>query len=121
MGLMFDPDTGSASGPPCAHLHALRVAHCFVWLTFTQTLADVLAGFEAAWAFFGGIFAVVIPDNMAAIVDKANPTERRLNAAFVEYAQDRGFLVDADQSPPSQGQAPGGTHGALCAGLLLRR
>ncbi len=37
----------------------------------------------------------VIPDNMAAIVDKANPTEPRLNAAFVEYAQDRGFLVDA--------------------------
>jgi Mu transposase, C-terminal domain len=38
---------------------------------------------------------VVIPDNMAAIVDKANPTEPRLNAAFVEYAQGRGFLVDA--------------------------
>ena len=36
-------------------------------------------GFEAAWKFFGGIFAVVIPDNMAAIVDKANPTEPRLN------------------------------------------
>ena len=79
------------------------------------------SGFEAAWDFFGGIFAVVIPDNMAAIVDKANPTEPRLNAAFVEYAQDRGFLVDADAGAPSEGQAPGRAHGALRAGLVLRR
>ncbi len=41
-----------------------------------------------------GVFAVVIPDNMATIVDKASPTEPRLNQAFVEYAQSRGFLVD---------------------------
>jgi transposase len=95
MGLMYDPETDRRRV-----LHALIFTPClsrysFVWLTFSQTLADILEGFEAAWAFFGGIFAVVIPDNMAAIVDKANPTEPRLNAAFVEYAQDRGFLVDA--------------------------
>jgi hypothetical protein len=65
-----------------------------VWLTFTQTTASVIAGFEAAWAFFGGVFAVVIPDNMATIVERANATEPRLNQAFVEYAQARGFLVD---------------------------
>jgi len=95
MGIMFDPDTERRRV-----LHALIFTPClsrytFVWLTFTQTLADVIEGFEAAWAFFGGIFAVVIPDNMGAIVDKANPLEPRLNAAFVEYAQDRGFLIDA--------------------------
>jgi transposase len=95
MGLLFDPETARRRV-----VHALIFTPClsrysFVWLTFSQTLADILAGFEAAWAFFGGIFAVVIPDNMAAIVDKANPTEPRLNAAFVEYAQERGFLVDA--------------------------
>jgi transposase len=95
MGLMYDPETDRRRV-----LHALIFTPClsrysFVWLTFSQTLADILCGFEAAWAFFGGVFAVVIPDNMAAIVDKANPTEPRLNAAFVEYAQDRGFLVDA--------------------------
>jgi hypothetical protein len=32
---------------------------------------------------------------MSSIVDKANPLEPRLNQAFVEYAQARGFLVDA--------------------------
>jgi hypothetical protein len=92
---MYDPETDRRRV-----LHALIFTpclsrYCFVWLTFSQTLADVIEGFEAAWAFFGGIFAVVIPDNMGTIVDKANPTEPRLNAAFVEYAQDRGFLVDA--------------------------
>jgi hypothetical protein len=68
--------------------------HCFVWMTFRQTTEAVIAGFEAAWAFFEGVFAVVIPDNMATIVEKANPLEPRLNQAFVEYAQSRGFVID---------------------------
>jgi hypothetical protein len=33
---------------------------------------------------------VVIPDNVAGVVDKANPTEPRINWAFSEYAQTRG-------------------------------
>ena len=61
---------------------------------FSQTTDAVIAGFEAAWTFFDGVFAVVIPDNMATIVDKADATEPRFNQAFVEYAQARGFLVD---------------------------
>ena len=66
----------------------------FVWLCHRQTTDDVIAGFEAAWVFFGGIFATVIPDNMKTIVDGADRLEPRLNQAFVEYAQARGFKVD---------------------------
>jgi transposase len=44
--------------------------------------------------FFGGVFAVVIPDNMKAIVDQASAVDPRLNDAFREYAQARGFVVD---------------------------
>lgn len=66
----------------------------FVWPTYRQTLADVIAGFEAAWEFFGGVFAVVIPDNMKAVVTAAHPTEPKLNDAFREYAQARGFAID---------------------------
>ena len=33
---------------------------------------------------------VVTPGNMAGMVDKANPTELRINRAFSEYAQTRG-------------------------------
>jgi hypothetical protein len=68
--------------------------HCFIWLTFTQTLDAVIEGFEAAWVFFGGVFGTVIPDNLKAIVEGADPLEPRLNQAFVEYAQARGFRVD---------------------------
>lgn len=68
--------------------------HSFVWLAHRQTLADVIDGFEAAWGFFGGVFRTVIPDNLKAIVIGADPLEPRLNEAFVEYAQARGFHVD---------------------------
>ena len=54
----------------------------------------MIAGCEAAWAFFGGVFKVLIPDNMSAVVDGADPLEPRFNQAFVEYAQDRGFVID---------------------------
>jgi transposase len=65
----------------------------------------VIAGFDAAWAFFDGVFKIVIPDNMAAVVDKAHPTDPRLNRAFAEYAQDRGFAVDPARirSPTDKG------------------
>ena len=59
-----------------------------------QTTADVIAGFEEAWRFFGGVFATVVPDNLSAIVDAADPLAPRLNQAFVEYGQARGFQVD---------------------------
>jgi hypothetical protein len=40
------------------------------------------------------VFATVIPDNMTAIVERADALEPRLNQAFVEYAQARGFKID---------------------------
>jgi transposase len=73
---------------------AVYSRHTFVWPTYRQTLGDVVAGFEAAWAFFGGVFAVVIPDNMKAIVERADAIDPRLNDSFREYAESRGFAVD---------------------------
>jgi transposase len=73
---------------------AVYSRHMFVWPTYAETLGEVIAGFEAAWVFFGGVFAVAIPDNMKAIVDKANAIDPRLNDSFREYAESRGFVVD---------------------------
>lgn len=69
--------------------------HCYVWLTFSQKTADVICGFEAAWAFFGGVFPVVIPDNMAQIVTAADKLAPRFNDTFLEYSQSRNFVIDA--------------------------
>lgn len=69
--------------------------HMFVWPTFRQTTEEVIAGFEAAWLHFTGVFPVVIPDNMGSIVVKAENTAPRFNDVFLEYAQSRGFVIDA--------------------------
>jgi hypothetical protein len=94
MGFIADPDTARRRVVWALIFTACYSRHCFVWLGFRQTTEAVIAGFEAAWAFFGGVFAVVIPDNLGAIIDKADPLSPRFNQAFIEYAQTRGFLVD---------------------------
>ena len=94
MGLVPDAATGRRRVVWALIYTAVYSRHTFVFLTFRQTLQAVIEGFEAAWAFFGGVFAVVVPDNMKTIVDRADATDPRLNAAFVEYAQARGFVVD---------------------------
>jgi len=94
MGLVHDPATGRRRLAHALIFTAAYSRHLFVFLTFSQTLESLINGFEAAWSFFGGVFKVVIPDNMKAIVDKADPVNPRLNTAFLDYVQARGFLVD---------------------------
>jgi len=72
--------------------------HQFLWPCLEQTQEEVIAGLEAAWRFFGGVFDVLIPDNMKAIVEVADPVSPKLNAAFVEYAQSRDFEIDPARS-----------------------
>jgi hypothetical protein len=94
MGLIGDPASGRRRVVWALIFTAVFSRHCYVWLALRQTTETVIAGFEAAWKFFGGVFVVVIPDNMASIVDKADALDPRFNQAFVEYAQARGFVVD---------------------------
>jgi transposase len=61
LGLVPDPPSGR-----CRVCHALIFTpvvsrYSFVWLSFRQRVDDVIAGCEAAWAFYGGVFATVIP------------------------------------------------------------
>src|SRR5262249_19111863 len=68
LGLLADPVTGRGRKVHALIFTACYSRHMFVWLSFTQTLAALVAGCEAAWVFFGGVFKVLIPDNAAAIV-----------------------------------------------------
>jgi transposase len=94
MGLLADAGTGRRRVVHALIFTAVFSRHCFVWLSFTQTTTAVIAGCEAAWAFFGGVFKVLVPDNMSAVIDRANATDPRFNQAFVEYSQSRGFVID---------------------------
>ncbi len=68
--------------------------YMFVWPTFVQTTEAICEGLDAAWKFFGGIVARVVPDNPSTMVLRANAKSPELNRAFLEYAQARGFFVD---------------------------
>jgi transposase len=96
-------------------LHALVFTavfsrYCYVFLTFSQTTVAVIAGCEAAWAFFGGVFTVLVPDNLKPVVDGADRLEPRWNREWLEYAQARGLAVDPARvrSPQDKGRVESG-------------
>jgi transposase len=66
----------------------------FVYPCFAETTATAIEACEAAWAFYGGMFSVIVPDNTKAIVHTADPLTPRLVHAFLEYVQARGLHVD---------------------------
>jgi hypothetical protein len=66
----------------------------FVYPCFGETTASAIEACEAAWAFYGGVFRVLIPDNTPAIITAADPLQPRVVPAFLEYAQARGFVID---------------------------
>jgi hypothetical protein len=94
MGLVPDLETGRNRVAHALIFTAVYSRHVFVWLTFAQTLEAVIAGCEAAWGFFGGVFKVLISDNMAAIVADADPLNPRLTTGWLDYAQHCGFATD---------------------------
>lgn len=73
---------------------AVHSRHMFVWLSFTQTLSAVIAGSEAAWVWFGGVFPVLIPDNMSPVIARADPLNPTFTTGWLDYAQSRGFGTD---------------------------
>lgn len=94
LGFLHDSVAGRRRVCHALIFTAVFSRHMFVWLTFSQTTEAVIAGCEAAWRFFGGVFKVLIPDNLTPVVTTADKLEPRLNEAFVEYAQSRGFVID---------------------------
>ena len=95
LGLLADPVTGRRRKVHALIFTACYSRHMFVWLTFSQTLAALIAGCEAAWAFFGGVFKVLIPDNASPIVADADAVNPRFTAGWLDYAQHCGFATDA--------------------------
>jgi hypothetical protein len=64
MGLVPDPASGRNRLSWALIFTACYSRHRYVWLSFRQTTEAVINGFEAAWAFFGGVFRVVVPENV---------------------------------------------------------
>ncbi|MFH5823145.1 IS21 family transposase [Georgenia sp. AZ-5] len=94
LGYLTDPEDGRRRKVHALIFTAAYSRHMFVWLTYSQTLAAVIAGCEAAWAFFGGVFKVLIPDNLKPVVTDADPVNPRLSTGWLDYAQHAGFGTD---------------------------
>ena len=94
MGMLTDAVSGRRRVVHALIFTAVYSRHMFVWLTFSQTMQAVIDGCEAAWRFFGGVFKVLIPDNMSAIVAHTDSVNPRFTVGWLEYAQDRGLATD---------------------------
>ncbi|MBV8346593.1 MAG: IS21 family transposase [Mycolicibacterium sp.] len=94
MGMLFDSAAGRRRVVHALIFTAVFSRHMFVWLTFSQTLETIIAGCEAAWRFFGGVFKVLIPDNMKPVVVQADAVNPRFSVGWLEYTQARGFVTD---------------------------
>ena len=92
--LAADPATGRRRRFRAWIFTAVLSRYHFVYPVLRETTETAIEACEAAWAFFHGVFRVLIPDNTKAIVQRADPLEPRLNPAFLEYAQARGFVID---------------------------
>jgi len=94
LGMIYDPQTGRTRLARALIFTAVYSRHMFVWLSFSETLETVIAGCQAAWVFFGGVFRVLVPDNMGAIVAQADAVNPRFTAGWLDYAQHCGFATD---------------------------
>ena len=103
LGRLFDNNTGKEKAVYALVVTLCCSRHMFVYVTFKQDIAAVIAGFEAACAYFGGIVKLVIIDNLKPAVAKPHRTDPVINRSFLEYAQARGFTPD----PANIGHARG--------------
>ena len=95
LGLITDPETGRRRTVWALIIVLGYSRHSFVWPTHGQTLADIIAGLEAAWVFFGGIPRYLVIDNCPPAVAGPDPLHPRFTRGFLEYSQHRGFIADA--------------------------
>ncbi len=94
--LSLEPDDAGIRRRKKAFVFTPNVSrYRFVYPIERETTVEAIAACEAAWAFYGGVFRVMVIDNMKAVVARADRLEPQIIEGFREYAQARGFFVDA--------------------------
>ncbi len=78
LGLVADPVSGRQRKVHALIFTACYSRHMFVWLSFAQTLGAFVAGCDAAWVFFGGVFKVLVPDRIFSVRRCVGVRERRV-------------------------------------------
>lgn len=94
MGPLYDAVTGRMRTLWALVITLAYSRYQFVWPTFVQTTVAVCEGLDRAWEFFAAMPHVLIPDNSKAMIKDPDAQSPVLIAAFLDYVQDRGLLVD---------------------------
>ncbi len=94
MGFITEAETGRRRKVHALIFTAVLSRHMFVHLSYSQTLTEVIVGCEAAWTYLGGVFRVLIPDNLKPVVTDADAVNPRLSVGWLDYAQHAGFVTD---------------------------
>jgi hypothetical protein len=121
LGWLVDPETGRRRKVHALIFTAVYSRHMFVWLTHAQTLAVVIAGCEAAWRFFGGVFTVLIRRQPDPGRHRRGGGEPAAVAGMVGLCPARGVRHRPREGPLAAGQAAGRADGAVRARQLLGR
>ena len=95
LGLVFDPEAARLRRAYALIVTLAYSRHQFVHVTFSQKIAAFIVGLDEAWAFFGGVTARLVIDNLKSAITKPDRYDPVFNRTFEEYAAFRGFVIDA--------------------------
>ncbi len=94
-GMLTDAADGRRRKVHALIFTAVYSRHMFVWLSYSQTLAAVIAGCEAAWEFFGGGVRRADPPRQSQAGDRRRGRgQPAVQPGWLDYAGHSGFLTD---------------------------
>jgi transposase len=68
-------------------------SYTYAEATYTQSLPDWIASHQRALTFYGGVPALLVPDNLKSAIDLADRYEPGINATYAEMAAHYGTAV----------------------------
>lgn len=95
MGFIYDVESAKRRMVWALIVTLAYSRHQYVHLSHTSKLDDLIDGLEEAWEAFGGVPARVVLDNLKAAVTKPDRYDPVFQRTFNEYADHRGFVIDA--------------------------
>lgn len=106
---LYDPKAGKLRRCWLFVMQLAYSRHLFAQLVFNQRAETWQRLHAEAFAFFGGVPEVIVPDNLKAAVIRAafcSADDVSLNRSYVELARHYGFLVDPTpaRSPKKKGK-----------------
>ena len=90
---VIDPETGEVRSAQIFVAVLGASNYTYVEATWSQSLQDWTGSHSRAFAFFGGVPEIVVPDNLKSAVSKAHLYEPDLNPTYQDLAAHYGFAV----------------------------